>query len=327
MKGARLSLGFTTLLKLIAKKVFYTLFLFYLLVTLLFFLMRTLRGDPFIADTFSFSRDVLDSLKQAHRWDDSLYLQYLRYLHRIFIQWDWGVSFYHRDLRVSQILLLSLPLSLQLGFFSALFALGGGILLGIYLSLRQNHWFHHSLSFLLIFIFSLHPIFSTLVLRTFFSENLSLFPLTGPSPSMPLNLKWLYHATLPSLAMAISPAIYIAQLTQNSLLKILPAHYVKQAHARGICSMRIIFHYLLRNALVPLMASLRVPLTRLLTGGFVVEYCFNISGVSRWLIESIFHRDLPVTIGILFSFFFLFLAINLLAESLSFLLDSTLCKE
>jgi ABC-type dipeptide/oligopeptide/nickel transport system permease component len=79
--------------------------------------------------------------------------------------------------------------------------------------------------------------------------------------------------------------------------------------------------------LVPLMTSAGVMLGGLLSNTVVVETIFNIPGLGRLAIDSIFARDYPVAMAVVLLFVLFYAAINLLADLLCALVDPRLRRD
>ena len=77
----------------------------------------------------------------------------------------------------------------------------------------------------------------------------------------------------------------------------------------------------LRNTLVPLLTTIGIILGGLLSGTFVIETLFNIPGLGRLAIQSIFARDYPVTMAIVLLFTFFYAGLNLVVDLLYGVID------
>ena len=68
--------------------------------------------------------------------------------------------------------------------------------------------------------------------------------------------------------------------------------------------------------LVPVLTVIGVIFGGLITGTFVIESLFNIPGLGRIAIQSIFARDYPVTMGIVLLFTAFYALINFAVDVL-----------
>jgi ABC-type dipeptide/oligopeptide/nickel transport system permease component len=126
---------------------------------------------------------------------------------------------------------------------------------------------------------------------------------------------------LPVVVLAIPPMAYIARLTRTYMLEVLQQDYIRTARAKGMRERIVIWRHALRNTLVPLLTTVGIIFGGLLSGTFVVETIFNIPGLGRLAIDSIFARDYPVTMAIVLLFTLFYASINLLIDLLYGLID------
>src|SRR5262249_45386313 len=110
------------------------------------------------------------------------------------------------------------------------------------------------------------------------------------------------QAVLPMLVLAIPAAAYIARLARTFMLEVLQQDYIRTARAQGLAERIVIWRHGLPNVLVPILTVVGIIFGGLITGTFVVETLFNIPGLGRIAIQSIFSRDYPVTMGIVLLF-------------------------
>ena len=101
-------------------------------------------------------------------------------------------------------------------------------------------------------------------------------------------------------------AAYIARLARTFMLEVLQQDYIRTARAKGLAGGSSSAATRCATRCVPLLTTVGIILGGLLTGTFVVETIFNIPGLGRIAIQSIFARDYPVTMAIvlLFTFFY-----------------------
>ena len=97
-------------------------------------------------------------------------------------------------------------------------------------------------------------------------------------------------------------AAYIARLARTFMLEVLQQDYIRTARAKGLAERLVIWRHALRNTLVPLLTSTGIIFGGLLSNTFVVETIFNIPGLGRLAIQSIFARDYPVAMAIVLLF-------------------------
>ena len=145
------------------------------------------------------------------------------------------------------------------------------------------------------------------------SVQLNLLPVAGWGAPR--------QAILPVLILAIPSAAYIARLTRTFMLEVLQQDFVRTARAKGLRERLVIYRHAFRNTLVPLVTSAGVIFGGLLSNTVVVETIFNIPGLGRLAIDSIFARDYPVAMAVVLLFVLFFALTNLLVDLLYALID------
>ncbi len=96
---------------------------------------------------------------------------------------------------------------------------------------------------------------------------------------------------MPSVCLALPFLAYVARLTRNSLLDVMSQNYMRTAKAKGLDETTAVFRHALKVAILPVITYLGPMAAYVLTGSFVVETVFNISGVGSVFVNSIQNRD------------------------------------
>ena len=188
-----------------------------------------------------------------------------------------------------------------------------GIAAGTFAARRRNTWKDSTPILALLLGISIPNFAMAAFLVYFLSVKLRVLPVAG----------WgtLPQAVLPVLIMAIYPAAYIARLARTYMLEVLQQDYIRTARAKGLTERVVIYRHALRNTLVPLLTTIGIIFGALLSNTFIVETIFNIPGLGRLAIQSIFARDYPVTLAIVLLFTLFYSLINLVVDLLYGIVD------
>jgi len=116
-------------------------------------------------------------------------------------------------------------------------------------------------------------------------------------------------------------AAYIARLARTFMLEVLQQDFVRTARAKGLRERLVIWRHAFRSTVVPLVTSVGIIFGGLLSNTVVVETIFNIPGLGRLAIDSIFARDYPVAMAVVLLFVLFFAVINLLVDLICALID------
>jgi oligopeptide transport system permease protein len=213
------------------------------LATITFFLLRVVPGGPFDSDK-ALPPDIKANVEAKFGLDKPLYRQYTDYLVGM-THFDFGPSFKYLGRNVTDIIMDTLPTSVELGLYSIGLALVLGIPLGILSAYKQNTWLDFSSMFVAVAGISLPSYFVGAILIYLFSLKLNLFP-----PA--LWDDWT-QKVLPTITLGTRPMALIARLTRASLLECIHTDYVRTARAKGLSEGSVILKHALRNSLIPVI--------------------------------------------------------------------------
>src|SRR5256885_11662693 len=122
----------------IVKRFIANLITLWAIITITFFLMKAIPGDPFTQEK-ALPKEILESLYEHYKLNDPWYVQYLHYLKSI-ATWNFGPSFRYKGRTVNAIINNGFPISAILGFEAVVLAMRVGVFLGTIAALKQNQW-------------------------------------------------------------------------------------------------------------------------------------------------------------------------------------------
>jgi peptide/nickel transport system permease protein len=260
-----------------------------------FALVNLAPGDPARAllGSRQASPDTLAAIREQYHLDDAFIVQYLIWLGNV-LTGDLGRSIQGSQL-VTTMISDRLPLTVLLGLYGSLVALGIGIPLGILAAFKHGSEIDRGVVTLGVLGVSA-PAFATgIFLLYVFGVILGWFPIFGPGEGF---FGRMWHLTLPAVALGISVLGLVVKITRASMLEELQKDYVAFARARGLDRRRITVSYLLRNALIPVVTAAGLIVVGLLTGAVLVEVTFGLPGLGSLLVTAVTQRDIPVIQGI-----------------------------
>lgn len=76
--------------------------------------------------------------------------------------------------------------------------------------------------------------------------------------------------------------------------------YVRMARAKGLAELRVLFHHVLKNAMIPILTGLVAVLPLLFMGSLITESFFGIPGLGSYVIDAIHAQDFPVVRSMVF---------------------------
>jgi len=288
------------------------------LATITFFILRLAPGGPF-SDNRRLTPDALASLNRAFHLDEPLIVQYGRYLWRL-LHFDFGPSIKYRDFTVAELIIKSLPVSLEIGFWAMLFSTLIGITLGIAGALRRNGPIDYGAGALAMVglavpIFVIGPL-----LQITFGLDLHWLPVAGWDGSITFKILPIAVLTLPNIA-------YVSRLMRGSMIETIRTNYVRTARAKGIGERKTIFKHALKGAMLPVIAYLGPATAVTITGSIAIEQIFQVPGLGRYFITAAADRDYPLVMGITLFYGAVVILGNMLSDIARSLIDPKVSYE
>ena len=299
------------------RKLVHTAFVAFGVVSLVFVALR-LSGDP--AATMlpgEASVEELTALRQVLGLDQSLGVQYARFLGDA-LRGDFGTSFRHQQPALG-LVMERLPATLELAFAALLLAVVVALPLGILAALHRGRVLD-VLAMSFAVVGQATPYFwMGLMLILVVAVELAWLPTSGRGG--------LAYLILPAITLGTHFAAVLARLTRTTMLEVLTQNYVTTARAKGLGEATVILAHALKNAAVPVVTLIGLQFGTLLGGAVVTETIFAWPGVGRLAVQSIFVRDYPVVQASVFVLALTFVSINLLVDLLYGVLDPRIRDE
>ena len=124
------------------------------------------------------------------------------------------------------------------------------------------------------------------------------------------------YLVAPSAAIALPRCSMAVKMLRSSVLSQLDADYVRTAYSRGNSTRRVMYHHVLKNALIPVLTFWGMTIADIVANSIILEQVFSIPGMGNLLITSISNRDYPVVQGILVLIDALIIIINFVVDLL-----------
>ena len=288
-----------------------------LVLTLVFFALRIMPGDPAIAALGEFATpDAIARFREKLGLNQPLYMQYFSFIAQS-LTTNFGNSM-NNGAPIGDLLGQALPYTISLALAATLIGIAIGLPLGAMTAVHRNGKTDTLGRLFALIGFSLPDFYFGILLLLVFSLHLDWFPMLGGGKGF---LDQLHHLVLPAITLGLVMAAFIMRLTRSSLLEVLKRDYVRTARGKGVPERWVIFKHALRNALIPVTTGMGIYLLTTLSGTITVELVFSRPGLGTLLIGGVSARDYTLVQAGLVVFAFFVVVVNLLTDLLCAAID------
>lgn len=284
----------------IARRLLLTIPVLILISLITFFAVALLPGDAALA-LLGLEADVrqLEAVREQLGLDRPVVERYFNWVYNA-LQGDLGHSV-RADRAVSDLIVRRLEVSLELAVLALLIALLIGIPLGLLAGSRPNTPLDYGGTTFAVLGAAIPDFWLALMLILGFAVGLGWFPAVGFTPFLDDPVENLRSLVLPAVAIGTGQAAVLARQTRAALVEVLRQDYVRTAYAKGLRGRTVIVRHGFRNALIPIVTVLGIQVSTIVGGFVIIETVFNLPGVGKLLVDSVFQRELQTVqaIGIM----------------------------
>ncbi|PZG42989.1 ABC transporter permease [Spongiactinospora gelatinilytica] len=269
-------------------------------VTVTFFLVRLLPGDPVVtvADP-NMTAELRAKLLADFGLDRPLLVQYGSYLAQL-VQGNLGMSF-RQSLPVTTVLMERLPWTLILTLSAMAVTVVVGIPLGVLAATRARGWVDRVIQVGGITAQSLFVPSIGVFLLYVFGVLLGWFPIGGAldpdATGVAASLSMLHHLVLPCLSLVFIQLGGYVLTMRSTLIETMGEDYVALARAKGVPPGAVVWKHAVRNALLPTTTIAGLQLGALVGGAVLTETIYAYPGIGRAIFEAVGQMDFPVLQG------------------------------
>ncbi len=260
---------------------------------MVYFIMDFAPGDTALSILgITATDEELQALRETLGLDKPLVVRYVRYMLDL-CRGQLGTS-WRSGREVFSEIIIRLPYTIQLGFWSVVLGVVIAIPAGIVSAVKQ-----YSLWDVLCMIIALLGVATPnfwigLMLIIWFSLQLGWLPTGGAGQGGWDTVK---HLIMPVVTLGTSGAASVTRMTRSSMLEVIRQDYIRTAKAKGVPSGVVIRKHALRNALLPTVTTIGMQLGVVMGGSVLIETVFSWPGVGNYMVDSIKNKDTPAALG------------------------------
>jgi peptide/nickel transport system permease protein len=276
-------------------------------------------------DNKNFSADQLAAYRAEFGLDKPFYVQYFRWLNRVILHGDLGVSLISRA-PVSFLISSRMLNSLILNLISLVLITVISFALGVYFSTKAGTKTDLAVTFIALALHAFPGLLLLILLQLFASVS-GLFPVTAypPFPFSQAPAKFVFsyahHIFLPLLSAFLGGIGGTLRMIRATMLDQLGQPYITSLRSRGISETRVYFAHALRNTLNPYITGSANLLASLFSGSLILEIIFAYPGIGRLMYEAVIQQDINLVLANIMFISFLVLVGMALADITLALVD------
>ncbi len=296
--------------KYIAKRVLAAIVTLLALITIVFFLVRLMPGDPFTNPKMT--EEVRANLESYYGFDKPLPVQYVDYIRNL-LHGNFGYSMKYTNRTVNDIIAETFPFSADLGIRALVMAVSIGLVLGVVAARNRGKPLDFFCVIVAILGTSIPDFIMGAILQYFFGVKWGLLPIA--------QYKGIEYTILPATALAFYTIASVSRITRASMLEVVQQDYIKTARSKGLSDLRVTAKHQIRNAIMPVITLMGPTVASVLTGTFVIESIFAIPGMGKYYVDSINNLDYSMILGMTVFYGAFLILSNLIVDILYGIVD------
>ena len=227
--------------------------------------------------------EMRTNLEQLYGLKGDIYTQYLSYLKRVVIDFDFGPSFTYYPTEVSTMIVTALPWTLGLLLTATVIAWLMGNMVGLVAGYFHKKKAASILEFLGILLYPIPYYILAVSVLLILAYIFPIFPL---SPTFPVGeMTWpkvgmiIYNSLLPAITLVLAGFGWNILSMKALAVATTEEPYVIYARLKGASNWTRMTRYVFRNALLPQVTALALSLGMVFNGALLTEIIFSYPGI------------------------------------------------
>lgn len=283
---------------------------------------------------------IVEAFTKAQGLDQPLWVQYGLYVGRL-VHGDLGTSIQTHN-PVAQDLGAAFPATAELALFVIVLSIVIGLGLGLVAALRHDRVADVVIRIVSLVGISIPTFWLAVALYFVFFFVLHVAPGSGrlsPALDPPPTVTGMYtidallagrfdvfsdafaHLVLPGTVLTLFTVGLLVRFSRSAILDVLNQDYIRAARAKGLPGRRVVFGYLLRGSLTPILTIVGLAFGSLLSGTVLTEQVFAWGGIGQYAYKASTSLDLPAVMGVGLFVGLVYITINFVIDVVYGLVD------
>lgn len=298
--------------KYIFKRCLYMVFTLFIVITITFFLMKAVPGDPLTKMAKNLPEQTKANFYAKYDLDKPVFNQYIKYMGNL-VHLDLGESVVYAGRSISETISTTSLVSASVGSIALVIGMTIGIVLGIVAALKKNRWPDYIVMIIAILGITIPVFVLASLFQYVFAVKMNVLPASGWGEAR--------HFVLPIIVLGFGPIATYSRYLKSSMLDTLDQDYILTARAKGLSERKIISKHVLKNSIIPVVTIFASSVVGIFTGAFIIERMFSIPGIGFYFIDSVNNKDYTMILGTTIFYAALFIVMQLLVDIVYVIID------
>lgn len=276
---------------------------------------------------------IVEAFKQAQGLDKPKIVQYGIYVEHL-VHGNLGTSIQTHN-AVAADLGTAFPATAELALFVIVLSVVLGLGLGLVAALRHNRFADQLIRVVSLVGISIPTFWLAVAVYFLFFFRLHWAPGAGrldPATTPPPKVTGMYtvdsllagqlgtfadavsHLILPGVVLTLFTTGLLVRFSRSAILDVLSQDYVRAARAKGLPARQVVFRYVLRGSLTPILTVVGLAFGSLLSGTVLTEQVFSWGGIGQYAFRASTALDLPAVMGVGLVVGVVYIATNLVID-------------
>lgn len=280
-------------MKWIVKKIFGMLITLFLVTVVTFLAFEVIAGNGAVSKLgMDASQEQIEALKEELGMNKSIPARYGEWLGKA-VTGDFGTS-YQYNIPTTKLVGERMKVTVGLGLIAIVLILVISIPLGLFVSKHEGGLWDHIITTINQIVMSIPHFFLGMIICLLFGVLVKWFIPGAYVPASQSFGRYLGYIIYPAVAIALPKIAMVVKFLRTSVVRQMKMDYVRTARGKGNSENQILYHHVLKNALIPVITFMAMMIADVLAGSLVIEPVFSLPGIGRLLVVSVANRDYPV---------------------------------
>ena len=285
----------------IIRRIIQSLIVIIIVTVFVFMGMRLLPGDPIFMiinrnQLQYITPEEIAQIKHQAGLDRPMIIQYFDWMGGV-VKGNLGNSILTKQ-PITADLAQRIPITVYIGALAFIISIIIGIPAGILSAIRRGTWLDTLVTSLANIGICVPIFWLGIILMWIFAVHWHWLPTSGFTSPFTNFWQSTKQLIMPVFCESLFAIGANARQSRSSMLEVLRQDYIRTAWSKGLKERIVILGHALKNSLIPIVTLAGLGIAGIFGGSVMIEQVFNIPGMGRLAVNSLFNMDYTYTQGL-----------------------------